>query len=37
MDKEFPKLERNISQNLKELLTGNYVGRDIFHVWQEES
>ena len=37
IDKEFPELERNISQDLRELLSGNSVGKDIFHVWQEES
>ena len=37
IDKEFPELERNISQNFRELLSGNFVGKDIFHVWQEES
>ena len=36
-DKEVPELERNISKNLKELLSGNSMGKDIFHVWQEES
>eukprot|EP00112_Aurelia_sp_Birch-Aquarium-sp1_P020961 Seg5518.2 transcript_id=Seg5518.2/GoldUCD/mRNA.D3Y31 product="hypothetical protein" protein_id=Seg5518.2/GoldUCD/D3Y31 len=36
IDKEFPDLERKISDDLKELLSGNSVGRDIFHVWQEE-
>ena len=36
IEKEFPDLERKISEDLKELLSGNSVGRDIFHVWQEE-
>ena len=36
MDEEFPELESSITQNLKELLSGNSVGRDIFHAWQEE-
>ena len=37
IDKEFPELERNINQSLKELFLGTYVGRDIFHVWEEEN
>jgi len=37
LDKEFPELERSISQSLKELHSCNYVGRVIFHVWEEES
>ena len=37
MGKELSELERNISQNLKALISGNSVGREISHVRKEES
>ena len=37
INKELPELVRNISQNLKVLLSGNYVYRDIFHVQRGQS
>ena len=37
IDKEFPELESNNSHHLQDLLSGNSVGRDIFHVWQDEN
>ena len=37
IDKEFPELGSIISQNFKELISGNFFGRGIFHLRKEEN